>query len=172
MSLSDRTVLVLAADLFEDMELLYPVLRLREEGVVVTVAGLDDQPVHGKKGYGPLAVDTTVDELSADTFDALVVPGGFAPDKLRRSAKVLDLVRDFDAAGKPIAFICHAGWVPISAKILKGRRATSVGAIRDDMENAGVHWVDEATVVDGNLISARTPDDLGPWMKALLAALA
>jgi len=172
MSLSDRTVLVLAADLFEDMELLYPVFRLREEGVVVTVAGLDDQPVHGKKGYGPLAVDTTVDELSADTFDALVVPGGFAPDKLRRSAKVLDLVRDFDAAGKPIAFICHAGWVPISAKILKGRRATSVGAIRDDMENAGVHWVDEATVVDGNLISARTPDDLGPWMKALLAALA
>ena len=172
MSLSDRMVLVLAADLFEDMELLYPVFRLREEGVVVTVAGLDDQPVHGKKGYGPLAVDTTVDELSADTFDALVVPGGFAPDKLRRSAKVLDLVRDFDAAGKPIAFICHAGWVPISAKILKGRRATSVGAIRDDMENAGVHWVDEATVVDGNLISARTPDDLGPWMKALLAALA
>jgi protease I len=172
MSLSDRTVLVLAADLFEDMELLYPVFRLREEGVVVTVAGLDDQPVHGKKGYGPLAVDTTVDELSADTFDALVVPGGFAPDKLRRSAKVLDLVRDFDAAGKPIAFICHAGWVPISAKILNGRRATSVGAIRDDMENAGVHWVDEATVVDGNLISARTPDDLGPWMKALLAALA
>jgi len=172
MSLSDRTVLVLAADLFEDMELLYPVFRLREEGVVVTVAGLDDQPVHGKKGYGPLAVDTTVDELSADTFDALVVPGGFAPDKLRRSAKVLDLVRDFDAAGKPIAFICHAGWVPISAKILKGRRATSVGAIRDDMENAGVHWVDEATVVDANLISARTPDDLGPWMKALLAALA
>src|SRR6476660_6174212 len=171
MSLSDRTVLVLAADLFEDMELLYPVFRLREEGVVVTVAGLDDQPVHGKKGYGPLAVDTTVDELSADTFDALVVPGGVAPDKLRRSAKVLDLVRDFDAAGKPIAFICHAGWVAISAKILNGRRATSVGAIRDDMENAGVHWVDEATVVDANLISARTPDDLGPWMKALLAAL-
>ena len=171
MSLSDRTVLVLAADLFEDMELLYPVFRLREEGVVVTVAGLDDQPVHGKKGYGPLAVDTTVDELSADTFDALVVPGGFAPDKLRRSAKVLDLVRDFDAAGKPIAFICHAGWVPISAKILKGRRATSVAAIRDDMVNAGVDWVDQATVVDGNLISARTPDDLGPWMKALLAAL-
>jgi len=171
MSLSDRTVLVLAADLFEDMELLYPVFRLREEGVVVTVAGLDDQPVHGKKGYGPLAVDTTVDELSADTFDALVVPGGFAPDKLRRSAKVLDLVRDFDAAGKPIAFICHAGWVPISAKILKGRRATSVAAIRDDMVNAGVDWVDQATVVDGNLISARTPADLGPWMKALLAAL-
>jgi protease I len=80
-------------------------------------------------------------------------------------------VRAFDGAGKPVAFICHAGWVPISAKILQGRRATSVGAIRDDMVNAGVDWVDQATVVDGNLISARTPADLGPWMKALLAAL-
>jgi protease I len=170
-SLADKSVLILAADLFEDMELLYPLFRLREEDVAVTVAGLDDQPVSGKKGYGPLAVDRAVDGLRAEDFDALVIPGGFAPDKLRRSAEVLDLVRAFDTAGKPIAFICHAGWVPISAKILSGRKATSVGAIRDDMENAGVAWVDEATVVDGNLISARTPDDLGPWLKALLAAL-
>ena len=171
MALADKKALVLAADLFEDMELLYPVFRLREEDVTVIVAGLDDKPVTGKKGYGPFEVDTTVDAVAADGYDALVIPGGFAPDKLRRSDKVLDLVRAFDTAGKPIAFICHAGWVPISAKILKGRRATSVGAIRDDMENAGVDWVDEATVVDGNLISARTPDDLGPWMKALLNAL-
>lgn len=171
MSQTDIRVLLLAADLFEDMELLYPLFRLREEEFAVTVAGLDTEPVHGKKGYGPLPVDTTVDEVSEADFAALVIPGGFAPDKLRRSEAVLDLVRSFDTAGKPIAFICHAGWVPISARILKGRRATSVGAIRDDMENAGVDWVDEATVVDGNLISARTPDDLGPWMKALLAAL-
>ena len=171
MAISGKKVLLLAADLFEDMELLYPLYRLGEEGVAVTVAGLDDQPVSGKKGYGPLPVDTTVDQLSAKDFDALVIPGGFAPDKLRRSEKVLELVRDFDTASKPIAFICHAGWVPISAHILKGRRATSVGAIRDDMVNAGVDWVDEATVVDGNLVSARTPADLGPWMKALLAAL-
>jgi protease I len=169
--LSSRRVLVLAADLFEDMELLYPVARLQEEGVTVTVAGLDEQPLTGKKGYGPFPVDTTVDKVKEVDFDGLVIPGGFAPDKLRRSETVLDLVRAFDTAGKPIAFICHAGWVPISAKILKGRRATSVGAIRDDMENAGVHWVDEAAVVDGNLISARTPADLGPWMKALIAAL-
>src|SRR5947209_16433729 len=154
------------------MELLYPLYRLREEEVAVTVAGLDDSPVSGKKGYGPLEVDRAVSELSADDFDALVIPGGFAPDKLRRSSEVLDLVRSFDSAGKPIAFICHAGWVPISAKILSGRKATSVGAIRDDMENAGVAWLDEPTVVDGNLISARTPADLGPWSKALLAALA
>lgn len=171
MTLRDRRVLVLAADLFEDMELLYPVYRLREEGVAVTVAGLDHSPVTGKKGHGPVPVDATVEDVAAADFDALVIPGGFAPDKLRRSATVLELVRAFDTAAKPIAFICHAGWVPISAQILKGRRATSVGAIRDDMVNAGVDWLDLETVVDGNLISARTPDDLGPWMRALLAAL-
>lgn len=153
------------------MELLYPLFRLREEGVEVVIAGLDEKPVTGKKGHGPVPVDSSVEGLGAADFDALVIPGGFAPDKLRRSEKVLNLVRDFNAADKPIAFICHAGWVPISAQILKGRRATSVGAIRDDMVNAGVDWIDEAAVVDGNLISARTPDDLGPWMKELLAAL-
>jgi protease I len=168
---SMRKVLILAADDFEDMELLYPLYRLREEDVAVTVAGLDDHPVRGKKGYGPLPVDTSVDQVAAGEFDALVIPGGYAPDKLRRSEAVLDLVRAFDDAKKPIAFICHAGWVPISAKIIKGRRATSVGAIRDDMVNAGADWVDRATVVDGHLISARTPDDLGPWMKALLRSL-
>ena len=172
MALAQRKVLILAADDFEDMELLYPQYRLAEEDVEVTVAGLDDHPVHGKKGHGPVPVDTTVEQVAEADFDALVIPGGYAPDKLRRSETVLDLVRAFDGAGKPIAFICHAGWVPISARILKGRRATSVGAIRDDMVNAGTDWVDEATVVDANLISARTPADLGPWMKALLKALA
>ncbi len=171
MVLAQRKVLLLAADDFEDSELLYPLYRLAEEDVLVTVAGLDDQPVRGKKGHGPVPVDTTVNQVAEGDFDALVIPGGYAPDKLRRSQAVLDLVRAFDEAGKPIAFICHAGWVPISARILKGRRATSVGAIRDDMVNAGVDWVDEAAVVDGNLISARTPADLGPWMKALLKAL-
>jgi len=171
MVLAQRKVLILAADDFEDSELLYPLYRLREEDVAVTVAGLDDHPVRGKKGYGPLPVDATVGQVTAGDFDALVIPGGYAPDKLRRSETVLDLVRAFDDAGKPIAFICHAGWVPISAKIIKGRRATSVGAIRDDMINAGADWIDQATVVDGHLISARTPGDLGPWMKALLHAL-
>jgi protease I len=171
MALAQRAVLILAADLFEDMELLYPLYRLIEEEVAVTVAGLDDHPVRGKKGYGPLPVDTTVAQVEEADFDALVIPGGYAPDQLRRSDAVLDLVRAFDEAEKPIAFICHAGWVPISAKIIKGRRATSVSAIRDDMINAGADWVDEPTVVDGHLISARTPADLGPWMKALLRAL-
>jgi protease I len=171
MAISDKTVLILAADLFEDMELLYPLYRLVEEGVAVTIAGIDGHPVTGKKGHGPVAVDARVNDVNSDGFDALIIPGGYAPDKLRRSDAVLELVRGFDIAAKPIGFICHAGWVPISAQIVKGRRATSVDAIRDDMVNAGVDWVDEATVVDGNLISARTPADLGPWMKAILAAL-
>jgi len=166
-----QKVLVLAADLFEDMELLYPVYRLREEEVEVTIAGLTTDAVTGKKGHGPVEVDTTVDQIDAADYDALVIPGGFAPDKLRRSPEVISLVGSFNAATKPVAFICHAGWVPISAGIIKGRRATSVDAIRDDMVNAGADWVDEACVVDGNLISARTPADLGPWMKAILAAL-
>jgi len=171
MAKSEHKVLLLAADQFEDMELLYPLYRLAAGDIVVTVAGLDANPVTGKKGHGPVPVDTTVDRISEADYDALVIPGGYAPDKLRRSAAVLDLVRAFDERGKPIAFICHAGWVPISAKILAGRRATSVAAIKDDMVNAGIAWTDEATVIDQNLISARTPADLGPWMKAMLAAL-
>lgn len=166
-----KKVLVLAADLFEDTELLYPIHRLREDEVAVTVASPDGEPVTGKRGHGPLPVDTSVEDVSESDFDALVIPGGFAPDALRRSEHVLELVRAFNAAAKPIAYICHAGWVPISAGIIKGRRATSFSAIRDDMVNAGADWVDEPCVVDGNLISARHPGDLGPWMKALLGAL-
>jgi deglycase len=170
-ALSDTHVVILAADDFEDSELLYPLHRLREEQAHVTLASLGGRAVTGKKGHGPVAVDAGTDDIRADDFDAVVIPGGYAPDKLRRDTHVLDLVRAFDRDAKPIAFICHAGWVPISAGIVKGRRATSVDAIRDDMVNAGVDWVDEAAVVDGNLISARTPDDLGPWMRALLDAL-
>ena len=170
MRLQGTTVLFFAGPLYEDLELWYPKIRLEEEGARTVVAGTGEKTYQGKRGY-PLTVDTSVDEISSDRFDGLVIPGGYAPDIMRRSPKLLRLTREIFEAGKPVAFICHAGWVPISAKILKGRRATSVAAIRDDMVNAGVDWVDQATVVDGNLISARTPDDLGPWMKALLAAL-
>ncbi len=171
MSLDGKRVLVLGANHFEDSEMLYPIYRLREESAEVVLAGLDGQPIHGKKGHGPLAVDTTVDQVDAGAFDALVVPGGYQPDLLRRSSTVLDLLRGFDERGKPVALICHAGWVAISAGIVKGRRATSFGAIRDDMVNAGVDFVDQPVVVDGNLITSRGPVDLGPWMKALIAAL-
>ncbi|MFB6783285.1 type 1 glutamine amidotransferase domain-containing protein [Streptomyces sp. NPDC056352] len=172
MSLKGRKILVLAADYFEESELLYPVIRLREENADVVVAGVTRDPVKGKSGYGPYPVDVAVDEVDAAQFDAVVVPGGFAPDLLRRSSQVLDLVRHFDEAGKPLAIVCHGGWVPVSAGILRDRTLTSVAAIRDDLVNAGADWVDEPVVVDRNLISAQLPRDLGPWMKALITALA
>lgn len=171
MGLAGKRVLVLGANYFEDSEMLYPLYRLREEEAEVVLAGLDDAPIHGKKGHGPLAVDTTVDAVRVDDFDAIVVPGGYQPDLLRRSPRVLDLLRAFDAAGKPVALICHAGWVAISAGMVKGRKATSFAAIKDDMVNAGVEFIDDAVVVDGNLITSRGPNDLGPWMKALISAL-
>jgi len=170
MNLTGKRVLIFAGPLYEDLELWYPKLRLEEEGVATTVAGLGEKTYHGKRGY-PVTVDAHVDQMRASDFDGLVIPGGFAPDQLRRVDKVLALTRDIFQAGKPVAFICHAGWVPISAKILNGKHATSVRAIKDDMENAGVIWEDSAVVVDGNLISSRTPADLPQFCLALVAAL-
>ncbi|OLC07508.1 MAG: protease [Gemmatimonadetes bacterium 13_1_40CM_70_11] len=170
MSLKGKKVLFFAAPLYEDLELWYPKIRLEEEGAATTVAGLGETTYQGKRGY-PVTVDINVDQLDAGEFHGLVIPGGFAPDQLRRSEKVLQLTREIYRAGKPLAFICHAGWVPISAKILTGRHATSVRAIKDDMENAGAIWEDSAVVVDGNLISSRTPADLPQFCKALIAAL-
>lgn len=164
-------VVVLAADFFEESELIYPVLRLREEGYSVAVAGVGTAPVRGKSGYGPYPVDVAVDDLDPAEVDALVVPGGFAPDLLRRSPAVLDLVAKVDAEGKPVAFVCHGAWVGVSAGIVKDRRLTSVSAIRDDLRNAGANWVDEPVVVDGNLVTAQLPRDLGAWMRAFIAAL-
>ena len=165
-----QRVLVFVDQIYEDLELWYPKLRLIEAGMDVVVAGPEKITYAGKNGY-PCKADQTLDETHANDFDALVIPGGFAPDKLRRIPKVLDLVRDFDKAGKPIAMICHAGWVPISAKILKGRKVTGVSAIRDDLENAGATFLDQAVVVDKNLISSRTPADLPEFCKAILAAM-
>jgi protease I len=170
MSLNGKRVLFFAGPLYEDLELWYPKIRLEEEGAVTTVAGLGEPVYHGKRGY-PVTVDASVDQVHAADFDALVIPGGFAPDQLRRHEMVLRITREIFQAGKPLAFICHAGWVPISARILKDRRATSVRAIKDDMENAGVMWEDSPVVVDGNLISSRTPADLPAFCKALIAAL-
>jgi protease I len=170
MSLEGRTVLFFAAPLYEDLELWYPKIRLEEEGARTVVAGLGERSYQGKRGY-PVTVDASVDEVGAGEFDGLVIPGGYAPDILRRSPRVLQLVRDIYGAGKPVAFICHAGWVPISAGILRGKKGTSVGAIKDDLVNAGLLWEDSPVVVDGNLISSRTPADLPQFCRALIAAL-
>jgi protease I len=170
MSLQGKTILLFAAPLYEDLELWYPKIRLEEEGARTVVAGVGEKTYQGKRGY-PLTVDTSVDQIEAVQFDGLVIPGGYAPDILRRYPKVLRLTREIFDAGKPVGFICHAGWVPISAGIVRGKRGTSVGAIKDDLVNAGMLWEDSPVVVDGNLISSRTPADLAVFMKALIAAL-
>jgi protease I len=170
MSLNSKTILIFAGPQYEDLELWYPKIRLEEEGARTVVAGTGEKTYQGKKGY-PLTVDTSVDEIRAADFDGLVIPGGYAPDIMRRSQKLLDLTREIFQAGKPVAFICHAGWVPISAGIVRGKRGTSVRAIKDDLVNAGMLWEDSPVVVDGNLISSRTPADLPDFMRALIRAL-
>jgi protease I len=170
MSLAHARVLIFAAPLYEDLELWYPKIRLEEEGATVVVAGLGEKTYQGKRGY-PVALDTSVDRIRASDFDALVIPGGYAPDILRRHEPVLRITREIFEAGKPVAFICHAGWVPISAGIVRGRRGTSVGAIRDDLVNAGMEWEDSPVVVDGNMITSRTPADLPHFCKAIISAL-
>jgi protease I len=170
MTLKGKNILFFAGPLYEDLELWYPKIRLEEEGARTVVAGTGEKTYQGKRGY-PLTVDTSVDQLEAKDFDGLVIPGGYAPDIMRRSQKLLQLTREIFQAAKPVAFICHAGWVPISAGIVKGKRGTSVGAIKDDLVNAGMLWEDSPVVVDGNLISSRTPADLPQFMKALIAAL-
>ena len=167
--LAGKSILFFCAPQYEDLELWYPKIRLEEEGASTTVAGLGEKSYTGKRGY-PCTPDTTVDGLRAEDFDGLVIPGGYAPDILRRSARVLELTRGIFEAGKPVAFICHAGWVPISARIVAGKRVTSVGAIRDDLVNAGARWENAAVVVDGNLISSRTPADLGEFCRAIIGA--
>jgi protease I len=162
-----RTLLAFLDDIYEDLELWYPKLRLEEAGFVTRLAAPEVKIYTGKHGY-PAVADLRLADARCEDFAGLLIPGGFMPDKLRRDAKVLSLTREFFEQGKLVAFICHGGWIPISAKILKGRRATGSRGIKDDLENAGAIWVDEPVVVDGNLLSSRTPKDLAPFAKAMV----
>jgi len=170
MSLKGKYAIVLAEDLYEDPELWYPYYRLLEEGARVTIVGPEAKTYESKHGY-PAKAEMAAGEVPVDEVDAVVVPGGFAPDRLRRDPAVLNLVRGVSEKGGIVAMICHAAWVPISAGIVRGKRATCVSAIKDDLINAGATYVDEAVVVDGNLISSRTPADLPAFMPAIIAAL-
>jgi protease I len=165
-----NAVLAFVDDIYEDLELWYPKLRLEEAGYSVRLSGRELKTYSGKHGY-PATADLLLEEARSADFVGLLIPGGFMPDKLRRDARVLSLTREFFDQGKLVAFICHGGWIPISAKILKGRRATGSRGIKDDLENAGAHWVDEPVVVDGNLVSSRTPEDLPHFAKAMVQFL-
>lgn len=170
MSLKGKRVAILAEDLYEDPELWYPYYRLQEAGAEVVIVGPEVKTYHSKHGY-PARPEVAAAEVTADEFDAVVAPGGFAPDRLARYPAVLDLVRGLFEQGKVVAAICHAAWVPISAGIMRGRRATCVSAIKDDLTNAGATYLDEPVVVDGNLITSRTPRDLPVFLPAIIQAL-
>jgi protease I len=165
--LQGKKGLILAEDLYEEMELWYPWYRLIEEGAELSIAAPEDRVYRGKNGY-PVTPDLTVDEARAGQFDVLIIPGGFAPDKLRRYGRVVELTREMYDGGKLVAFICHAGWVPVSAKILNGKKVTGFFSIKDDLENAGAVYQDREVVVDGNLISSRTPKDLPAFCRAII----
>jgi len=165
-----NVVLAFVDDIYEDLELWYPKLRLEEAGYAVRLAAREVKTYAGKHGY-PAMADLLIEDARSADFVGLLIPGGFMPDKLRRDDEVLALTREFFEQGKLVAFICHGGWIPISAKILKGRKATGSRGIKDDLENAGATWMDEPVVVDGNLVSSRTPVDLPYFAKAMVQFL-
>lgn len=172
MRLKGTRVLALVHHDFEDLEFWYPYYRLKEEGSDITTAGEDGGiTYHGKYGV-PAVSDIAYGEAVPEDYDVLLVPGGWAPDKIRRFPEVLELVRAMDGRGAVIGQICHAGWVLISAGILKGRVVTSTPGIRDDMTNAGALWEDKPVVTDGNLVSSRRPPDLPDYTRALIDRIA
>jgi protease I len=171
MRLKGKKVISLVHHDFEDLELWYPILRLREEGALVELAGEKAGETYiGKYGV-PAEADFAFSDVNAADYDAILVPGGWAPDKLRRFPEVLEMVQHMEQEKKPIGQICHAGWVLISAKVLEGKKVTSTPGIKDDMENAGAEWIDEPVVVDGHLVSSRRPPDLPDYLREFIKVL-
>jgi protease I len=171
MELNGKKVIVLAEDLYNEVELWYPYYRLKEAGAKVTLVGSGTSKTYHSKVGLPVKVDTSADRVSASDFDAIVIPGGYAPDRMRRHLAMVRLVADLYQAGKVVAAICHAGWMLASAGILKGKNVTSFVAIRDDLVNAGAEWIDREVVVDGNLITSRQPSDLPAFTRAIIETI-
>lgn len=171
MRLTGKRIAILAEDLYQDLELWYPLLRFREEGAEVIVVGSGrTREYTGKFGY-PVVVDASAQEVKAAQFDAVVIPGGYAPDHMRRYPAMVSLVREAALAGKVVAAICHGGWMLASAGVLPGKTVTSFFAIKDDLVHAGASFVDVEVAVDGNLITSRKPEDLPAFCRAIIAAL-
>jgi protease I len=171
MRLTGKRIAYLVEEGFEDLEFWVPLMRLREEGARVTVVSAGRQKYFVGKHCLEARVDANAEDLSADDFDGLVVPGGWAPDKLRRHESILNLVRDVYEQGKIVAAICHAGWVLISAGIVRGHRATGSVGIKDDLTNAGAEWVDVPAFRDGNLVWGRVVEDIPDFCRELVSAL-
>ena len=171
MLLKGKKVMILIEEMFNVFEFWYPFYRLKEEGAEVTVVGSGSAKVYTGKPGTQAKADASADQVATENFDGIIIPGGYAPDMMRRYPSMVKLVKDFFNADKPVAAICHAGWMLASAGILSGRKVTSFFAIKDDLINAGAKWVDQEVVVDGNLVTSRTPDDLPVFMKAVIQLL-
>ncbi|HSR23039.1 MAG TPA: type 1 glutamine amidotransferase domain-containing protein [Candidatus Eisenbacteria bacterium] len=169
MGLEGKRVAILVEDDYQMHEFWYPYYRLQEAGAEVRVVGTGKES-YSSHGY-PVTPNLNAADARVDDFDAVIIPGGYAPDKMRRSKEMVAFVHDMDVAGKPVAAICHAGWMLVSAKIVKGRNATCFYSVRDDLEAAGAQWSDQPVVVDGNLITSRVPGDLPEFCKAVISAL-
>jgi protease I len=172
MNLTGKRVAVLVEQQYQEMEVWYPVYRLREAGCAVTLVGPEAGKTYASKLGYPAKSDAAAGDVSAADFDAVVIPGGFAPDYIRRHEPMLKLVRDAASAGKPVAAVCHGPWVLCSTPALKGKTATCFHSIKDDVVNAGARYVDREVVVDGNVITSRKPDDLPAFVAAVMKALA
>jgi len=169
--LNGKRFLMFVEDIYEDLELWYPKLRMIEAGAHVTVAGPEAAKKYaGKHGY-PCQSDAAIRDMESADFQGVIIPGGFSPDKLRRDPKVLDLVREFARDGKPVAAICHGGWIPISAGVYKGVKVTGSPGIKDDLVNAGAIWLDAPVVIDRHFVSSRKPDDLPAFCQGILEVI-
>ncbi len=168
MELSGKNFIVLAEEMVNDQEFWYPYYRLQEAGARVTVVGSGSADHYTGKAGTKIEVTAAADQISLDDYDGVVIPGGYAPDRLRRYPAVLQLVKRLFEKGKLVAAICHAGWVLVSAGILPDRNVTSYVAIKDDLVNAGANWTDSEVVIDGNLVTSRTPADLPAFMRAII----
>ena len=171
MSLEGKRVIILAENNYQELELWYPLLRLREEGAEVTVVGSESGLTYTSKLGYPVSVDVSAEEVRMADYDGIIIPGGYAPDLMRRCPSMVKLVCDADKLGKVIGAICHAGWMLVSAGILKGKKATCFFAIQDDLINAGATYLDQEVVRDANLITSRMPDDLPAFCREIVRAL-
>ncbi len=172
MSIKGKRIAILVEQDFEDSELTEPLKAMKEAGAQVFVVGSGSQPSYrGKRGKATIKVDIDADKVRAEDFDAIIIPGGYAPDKMRLHQPMIDLVKRAHDLGKVIAAICHGPQLLISADIVRGRRVTSWPSVAIDLKNAGANWVDEPIVRDGNLITSRKPSDLLVFNRAIIQAL-
>ena len=170
--LQGKRIAILAEEDFEDSELMEPLRAMRDAGARVTIVGSGSHDTyHGKRGQAKIKADTTADKVKIDDFDAIIIPGGYAPDKMRLHPPMIDLVKKAFDSGKIVAAVCHGPQLLISADIVRGRRVTSWPSVAIDLKNAGANWVDEPVVKDGKLITARKPSDLPRFSKAIIDAL-